>query len=184
MILDEDRVGRRRPLGPMLVTGALALAAATALGCGSDSSDKADQATASAPKAAAATTTTTAAKPAAKDGPDAWRQQGTKRLAVLRVGTPGTLIVEPHGLDGANPGDRWYDPGTKVTLTVRDTKTARFHEWAGACTGSETVCKLTLDGGQYVRVIAGFDLDKKAAKNLKKSNPALKLSVRPPGKGL
>lgn len=160
-----------------MVAAAAVLAAVTALGCG-DSSDKpSDQASASTAKPKAKPTST----PKPTSGPDAWRAQGTQRLAALRLGTPGTLIVRPHGLTGTR-GDRWYDAGTKVTITVRNTKTARFVGWDGACAGKKTrTCQVKMD--DFVRVLAGFELNVKAAKHLPKSDPALQPGSRGPGVG-
>jgi hypothetical protein len=180
MTLVEE--GVRRAAGPRrphvgTVAAAAVLAAVTALGCG-DSSDKpSDQASA----AASAAKPKPKAKPTPTSGPDAWRAQGTQRLAALRLGTPGTLIVQPHGLTGTN-GDRWYDAGTKVTIKVRNTKTARFVGWDGACAGKKTTtCHVQMN--DFVRVLAGFELDTKAAKGLPKSDPALQPGSRGPGVG-
>jgi pyruvate/2-oxoglutarate dehydrogenase complex dihydrolipoamide acyltransferase (E2) component len=175
----------------------MVLSAAMLAACG-DSSDDATKANASTPakatttakatQAAASTTAPAAPIPAEAPatGPDGkklspevrgWIKEGTARLAAVRIGTPGKLVVEPKG--NVNYWDHYYPPGTVVTVTAKDTKTARFAEWSGACVGKDHVCKVKMTG--YKRLIGGFNLDAKAASGLPKDDPALKFDTGSPG---
>jgi len=186
MIEDSDRTrGVRRGVRPTMACVAVILGAATAVACGDSSDDAAPAATKAADAPAqskAAQAKTTPAAPA--EGPDGkeltpevrgWIDAGTPRLAAVRIGTPGKLVVEPKG--NVNYWDHYYPSGTVVTVRAKDTKTARFAAWSGTCTGTKRVCKVKVTG--YVRLIAGFDLDKAAAKGLPKNDPALKPSTGP-----
>lgn len=195
MIVEETRtrrLGARRPLMPLMATVAVVLGAGTALGCGDSSDDKAAAPAAKAPAktqadTAAGTSTTTAAtasKAPASDEGKKLLAQGTVRLMAKRVGYPGTLVVVgPKGTVDSN-NERWYKVGTKVTLRASSTKTARFTEWYLGCPKSTApVCTVKIKPGDYTRAFAVFQLDKKAAKDLKKSDPALKGGIFPDGSG-
>ncbi|WP_445151103.1 hypothetical protein [Baekduia sp. Peel2402] len=190
--LKPKDVARYR-LRPMMASAVVVLGAATALAACGDSSD--DAANGSAKTKAAATTTApaattaapaaTAAQPAATDPnappavgtkAKAWSDAGTVRLAPVWLGTPGTLSVKPNGNVDTSVKyyryEHWYPKGTKVTVTAHNGKASRFAEWAGACSGKDPVCAITMDG--FKRTIAGFSFDKKRAKGLSSKDPAMK----------
>jgi hypothetical protein len=187
-------------LRPWLAGGVAVLSAVTAIGCGDSSDDKADGSAAKAAattkatttaasgaKTAAATPTTTAATPAASQPSEEAKKfiaQGTVRLMAKRLGWPGTLVVvSPKGTVDKN-NERWYKPGTEVTVRATSTKTAHFIGWYLGCKGKAPVCKVTVKPkDDYTRVFASFELDQKAAKHLKKSDPRLQNGIFPDGSG-
>lgn len=182
--------GARRRVRPWIAGVAVIAGAATLVACGDSSDDAGNDAAAKKP--AATTTAAAAAKPAATTsapagtesedvGPgkvpadvQAYSDAGTMRLAAVWIGTPGKLVVKPKG-DVTNSKylgrEYWYPKGTKVTILAKDGKAGRFNQWAGSCSGTNRKCKVTMSAFQ--RVIAGFDLDAKAAKRLPKDDPAL-----------
>jgi hypothetical protein len=184
-MIDELRRPRPWMAGVAMIAGA-----ATALACGDSSDEPAPKAAATQATSAAAPATTAAPAPAASDQPaespsesgkdvpadvKAWSEAGTVRLAAVWIGTPGKLVVAPEGnVTKSDPKswDHWYPKGTKVTVQAKDTRTARFAEWAGACSGKSHLCKVEMTG--YLRVIGGFRLDADGAKGLPKDDPALK----------
>lgn len=138
--------GRRWPA----VVGVAALCgAALAVGCGSSDSGSDAGASTSTAKAVASGGTQTGAAPA---------KSGTDRFTIVPIGTPGGVIeVQPAGV--VKDTDHFYAPGTVVTIRVRDSKSAHFAGWAGACFNSGHTCKVTVrDKG---RVLVGF-VEKKA----------------------
>jgi hypothetical protein len=186
---DSKHTGARLRLRSCLAGGVLVLSAVTALGCGDSSDDKAAApaakaaaTTKAATPAATPTTPTTSTNPVAAQ----YTAEGTVRLMAKRLGWPGTLVVVgPKGTVDAN-NERWYKVGTKVKLRAASTKTARFVGWSGTggCTGKAPVCTVQVKKGvDYTRVYATFLLNKKAAKHLKKSDPALINGVYPDGSG-
>jgi pyruvate/2-oxoglutarate dehydrogenase complex dihydrolipoamide acyltransferase (E2) component len=197
MIGSSERNGTSRGMRPWLACAAVVLGAGTALACG-DSDDKTSESAAKAPStqqaaqqqpaATQAAPTTTQAAPAAdpntvdlRNGPTSeaefkkLRAEGTVRLAAMRIGTPGKLTISPKGLTRSY--EHWYKQGTVVTLKAKDTRTANFAAWSGACEGKGRTCKLKMT--TLLRAVVGFKLDKAGAKGLSPEDKRLKLVSGP-----
>lgn len=67
----------------------------------------------------------------------------TPTLSVINAGG-GTVTSSPVGINCGSTCSQSYSKGTKVVLTATPGKSALFHQWAGACTGSSTTCTVTL----------------------------------------
>ncbi|TAK64344.1 MAG: RHS repeat protein [Methylobacter sp.] len=72
-------------------------------------------------------------------------------LTATKIGSgTGTLSSSPAGIDCGAVCNSSYDWNTPVTLTATPAAGSTFEGWAGACTGSATVCTVTMNQAQTV----------------------------------
>jgi hypothetical protein len=65
-------------------------------------------------------------------------------LQVAKTGSgTGTVTSSPAGIDCGTTCSKYYDAGTKVTLTATPGSHSTFDAWGGACTGTGT-CQVTM----------------------------------------
>ena len=77
----------------------------------------------------------------------------TFTLSVTRTGTDsskGTVTSSPAGISCGTVCSGAFAPGTAVTLTARASGNRVFAGWGGACSGTASTCRLTLDGNKAV----------------------------------
>ncbi|RWX51339.1 Lecithin:cholesterol acyltransferase [Candidatus Electrothrix marina] len=67
----------------------------------------------------------------------------------------GTVTFNPPGVDCTGNCSQTYYEGEEVTLLADAEPGSDFIEWGGACSGSERICKVTLDANK--EVTAEFD---------------------------
>ena len=65
----------------------------------------------------------------------------------------GTVKSKPAGIDCGTDCSHLFDSGTLVTLTAEEKEGDSFTGWTGACTGSNPVCKLTMDSDKATTAI-------------------------------
>jgi streptogramin lyase len=96
----------------------------------------------------------------------------SKMLTVIKDGTgSGTVFSEPGGLKCGEACSAEFEEATGLALYAEPAPGSKFSGWSGGgCSGTETVCKLTMDEAK--KVTATFDL-----------LPKLKLSVIKEGSG-
>jgi Divergent InlB B-repeat domain len=173
MIEDFKRLdGRRVRLRPLVATVALLVSAAP-LVAWATASDEASEAQAA---SAQPVRQVVAAPASAKSAERSLAAKGLVRVGMLRLGTRGKLVAEPKGSVPGAATNHWYKVGTHVTVRAKDTRTARFSGWTGACQGKRRVCTFVVKK-KNPNVFAGFSLDKQGAKGLKKGDPRLKVVV-------
>jgi len=72
-------------------------------------------------------------------------------LTAAKTGSgTGTLTSVPAGIDCGASCSALYDWGTVVTLTAVPSSDSLFHGWTGACTGTGSICTVTLEQAQNV----------------------------------
>ena len=78
-------------------------------------------------------------------------------LTVSRSGTgQGTVTSNPSGINCGSTCSASFNPATQVTLTATPGANSTFAAWAGACSGSNPTCTVTLNASQQVTAI--FDV--------------------------
>jgi RHS repeat-associated protein/uncharacterized repeat protein (TIGR02543 family) len=72
-------------------------------------------------------------------------------LTAAKTGSgTGTLTSVPAGIDCGASCNSNFDWGTVVTLTATPSSDSLFHGWTGACSGTGSICTVTLDQAQNV----------------------------------
>jgi hypothetical protein len=70
-------------------------------------------------------------------------------LTVIRSGN-GLVTSQPGGINCGSVCVTSYASGTVVTLTAIPSKNQKFVGWTGACTGTATICTVTMNGAKSV----------------------------------
>jgi hypothetical protein len=79
------------------------------------------------------------------------------QLSVQFLGSgAGSVTSIPAGIACTSACNKGFEPGVEITLTATPTATSEFVGWAGACSGTELTCVVTVDRAKTA--IAAFNL--------------------------
>lgn len=75
----------------------------------------------------------------------------TYTLTVTKAGTgSGTVTSNPAGINCGTTCNKVYNHGTSVTLTAKHAKGSIFTGWSGGCTGTATICVVSMNAAKSV----------------------------------